>query len=553
MAPVFRRLSFYLLLCVCSLIFHSYAAEPRKHDFTVMVPMRDGVKLPADVYLPPGETGKSPTIVIRSPSGRKNPFATNFVYLADAGYVVAIQDTRSVLDEEGKTIPYLSDGWGAAQDGYDTVEWIAAQDFSDGRIGTIGVSAMGVTQIMMAPTAPPSLKCQYIGVAPASIYHYAICPGGQVLKHQVESWLGYYAKDPGVHNTLCVQPFYNEFWENFDTLKAPERIKVPAVHQGGWYDTFLQGTIDAFVSRQEHGGEGAKGTQKLVIGPWIHFWPVTTALGDFEVPKEGYAPPADLSPKRWFDFYVKGEDNGVGAIPAVMYYVMGPFDGSPSSGNVWKTAAKWPVDAVETPYYLSDGALVAEREATVEKQFSYVYDPFDPTETIGGRNLFLDSGPKDQRPVEKRHDVVVFTTAPLQEDVEVTGRIKVFLNMASDNDDTDIVVRLCDVYPDGRSILVTDGITRTAMARIQKAEAAPQHGVPMEYEIDLWSTSIVFAKGHSIRISVTGSNYPRYEKNMNVGFLGSYSGEGRVVHNELYVGGKHLSRVVLPLVTKRVP
>jgi uncharacterized protein len=228
----------------------------RTPDLTVAAAMRDGTQLPTDIYLPK-ERGRAPCVLIRSPAGKKNPFATRFTGLVDRGYAVAIQDTRSFMDEEGRTFPYLSDGWGEHQDGYDAVEWLARQEFSDGKVGTAGVSAMGLTQLMMAPSAPPSLKCQYIGVAPASLYQYAIYPGGQLLKHQVEAWLGYYANDPGVHNFLCSQPFYNDFWASFDTLKVVDRIKVPAVLLGGWFDTFLQGTIDAFVSRQEEGGEGA--------------------------------------------------------------------------------------------------------------------------------------------------------------------------------------------------------------------------------------------------------------------------------------------------------
>lgn len=485
------------------------------------------------------------------PCRQKDPFATRFTGLADHGYAVAIQDTRSFLDEDGRTFPYLSDGWGDHQDGYDTVEWLAQQEFSNGNVGTAGVSAMGLTQLMMAPSAPPSLKCQYIGVAPASLYQYAIYPGGQLLKHQVESWLGYYANDPGVHNFLCSQPFYNDFWAKFDTLEVAGRVKAPAVHLGGWFDTFLQGTIDAFVSRQEQGGEGAKGKQKLVIGPWIHFWPVTKVLGDFEVPRSGYEPPYDISYESWFDHYLKGRKNDIETAPAIAYYVMGPFDGTPSSGNVWKTADSWPVPSDPAPLYLTAGrGLVMGEMPEKGKQFTYVYDPLDPTSTLGGRNLFLDSGPKDQRTVEQRSDVLVFTSEPMEEDLEVTGRVKAYLNFSSNKEDTDIVLRLCDVYPDGRSILIADGIRRIGMASICKEPPLASEGVPMEYEVDLWSTSIVFAKGHRIRISITSSNYPRYERNMNVGLVGSNSGAVAVAHNTLYVGKGHPSRLLLPLVDK---
>ena len=287
------------------------------------------------------------------------------------------------------------------------------------------------------------------------------------------------------------------------------RVQAPAVHQGGWYDTFLQGTIDAFISRQELGGEKAKVEQKLVIGPWVHRWPAITKLGDFEVPKEGYAPPNEIDPKRWFDYYLKGEANGIEKVAPVVYYVMGPFDGSPSSGNVWRQAKTWPVPHVDMLFYLTAEKTLIERPAPFkESTLHYIHNPHDPVPTIGGRNLFLESGPMDQRPIEQRKDVLVFTTEPLAEDLEVTGNLLCKLAFSSNEADTDVAVRLTDVYPDGRSILISDGIYRTGNLKA----SASSKGIQM-VDVDLWSTSLVFAKGHRIRISVTGSNFPRFEKN----------------------------------------
>ncbi len=218
---------------------------------TIQIPMRDGFLLPADVYLPDVNAEKLPCILLRSPAGRKAPSWQNFALLAKLGYAVVIQDTRSAVDVEGKTMPFWSDGWGKDQDGYDTVEWLAKSAYTNGKIGTVGFSALGITQLLMAPTAPPALKCQYIGVAASSLYHHGIFPGGQLLKHQVESWLGLYAKDTSVLNHVCNQPFYNYFWSHFNCLPHANRVKVPGFLYGGWYDTFIQGTIDAFVARQQ--------------------------------------------------------------------------------------------------------------------------------------------------------------------------------------------------------------------------------------------------------------------------------------------------------------
>jgi predicted acyl esterase len=537
------RLYLYFLI----FIFQALAAEELKPDLTVMIPMRDGTKLPTDLYLPSLEARGLPCILLRSPAGRDSHFK-DFAKLAKEGYVVAIQETRSALDAEGKTLPFISDGWGKLQDGYDTVEWLAHSPYTNGKIGTWGASALGITQLLMAPTNPPHLKCQYILVAAASLYHHGLFPGGQLLKNQAEGWLGLYARDSGVQSYVCQRPFYNEFWKQLNTLELPHRVQVPGMHIGGWYDTFLQGTLTAFTSRQYKGGEGAKGQQKLVIGPWTHFWPLSQHFGDFEMPKAGMQPPVDISPKHWFDYYLKDIANGLEEMPAVTYYVMGPFDGTPSSGNVWRTSDVWPVPATEISYYLTPEFQLKTKPAA-EGKASYQYDPMEVIPTLGGRNLFLESGPKDQRSIENRKDILIFTSDKLQEDLEVTGPISATLFFKTDQKDTDVVLRLCDVYPDGKSVLISEGGYRLGLHCYQTdLNPSAQTDKIYEVKIDLWATSMVFAKGHAIRLSVSSSNYPRLEKNLNVGFLGSNMGKSALAHNILYMGEKYPSHIVLPIV-----
>jgi predicted acyl esterase len=531
-----------LLLIFCFAI-SCFATDEFTPNFTVLVPMRDGTQLPMDIYLPKSEGNsdtKYPCVLMRNPSGRRASPWLGYAALTELGYAVAIQDTRSSIDKEGKTLPYLHDGWGVHQDGFDTIEWLAKAPFSNGKIGTIGFSAVGITQLLMAPSNPPSLKCQYIGVAAGSMYHHGIFIGGQILKNQVEGWLSLYAKDPGVHTYVFSQPFYNDFWESFNTLKVADRVQVPAVLYGGWFDTFIQGTLEAFVARQENGGVGARGKQKLLIGPWTHYYPATTKLGDFEIPKEGQQPPVDISLNRWLDHHLKDLKNGVDELPPVTYYVMGPFDGTPSKGNVWKTADKWPVASEERNYYFSASKELKTALNREECHFTYTYDPHNPVPTMGGRNLFLESGPKDIRALEARDDVISFTTEPLEEDTEVTGQIFAKIFFCSDQKDTDLVVTLTDVYADGKSVQIADGIYRVTQKERLKE--------PKEITLDLWSTSIVFAKGHRIRVNVTSSNYPRFEKNLNVGLTGAHSGASAIAKNTIYVGGKTPSRLILPIV-----
>lgn len=533
----FNYLLFLLFFSLSSLFA---AGTP---DYTIKVPMRDGFHLDTDIYLPSDHVGPSPLILIRSPAGRQTASAIMHTNLTKHGYVVAIQSTRSALDEEGKTLPYISDGWMYEKDGYDSVEWLARNPVCNGKVGTVGSSALGITQLLMAPTAPPSLVCQYIGVAASSLYHQGIFPGGQLLKNQVEGWLGYYAKDTGVFAFISNQPYMNEFWISLNTLPMAEHVKVPGLHQGGWYDTFIKGTLEGYISRQENGGEGAKGTQMLLIGPWDHFWPKETAFGDFAIPDEAKKIPYPVSTAEWFDYHMKGVETGVEKLPSVIYYVMGPFDGSPSSGNVWKTSDQWPVPSTPLRLYLTKEGSLVETKPLNKETIAYRVDSANPVPTLGGRNLFLPSGPKDQRPIEERDDVIVFTTAPLEEDLEVTGEILAKITIESDCCDGDVALRLTDVYPDGRSIIIADGLTRLA-----HSSPSDERITNRVVDVDLWSTSIVFAKGHRIRLSVSGSNYPKYELNRHVGMTGGNMTDHKVAENKMDVGGDSQSYIDLPVV-----
>ncbi len=513
------------LVCLFLATVTLLIAEDSIAHLTVDVPMRDGVLLPTDIYLPHPEARDLPCILIRTPNGRARHYH-QFAPLAAHGYAVAIQDTRSVVDV---SMPYLSDHL----DGHDALDWLARSDYCNGKIGTSGVSAVGITQLLLAPGAPSALCCQHIEVAAASLYDHGIFIGGCLQKSQVEGWLGQYSRDPQVLQFVTGQKEYNLFWEMLNTVAQAEHVNVPALHRGGWYDIFIQGTLDAFVSRQEQGKKGARGTQKLVVGPWTHFWPESADFGEFALPEAAKKSPVDMSMARWFGHHLKGEQNGVQEIPAVTYFVMGPFDGSPSQGNRWRTADAWPIPAKETAFYLTPGKELVKAVAESQGMQPFVHDPANPVPTVGGRNLFLSQGPMDQRTLEKREDVVIFTTPELTEDLEVTGRIFAKLYISSDSPEAQVAVRLCDVYPDGKSILIADSI-----GCLSVAEGPPAVGRPQQVTLDLWSTSMVFAKGHRIRLSVAGSNYPRFDMSTER------------AHSEVHCGGKYPSRILLPVVVR---
>ncbi len=512
------------------------AIEP---TLTINIPMRDGKELPTDLYMPSPDAKGLPCILLRSPAGRKAATAQIFTPYIQEGYLVAIQDTRSAVDPEGKTHPYQADGWGKLQDGYDTVQWLADSCYTNGKIATAGWSAMGITQLMMGPSAPPGLKCQFIGVATPSMYHYAIFEKGCFKKNMVEGWLGMCAKHPSVLETVVANTNYLPFWEQFDAMSQAGKAQAPALHQSGWYDIFTQGTIDAFVTLQERGGPGARGNQKLLIGPWTHFWPCRPDFGDCKVPEEGKKVSIADTYSKLFAYYLKDDQNGYKDLPPVTYYVMGPFDGTPSSGNVWRTSHHWPIPARSTPFFLTNKNELSETTSTDHKgSIAYTYTANDPVPTVGGSNLFIESGPKDQRKIEERSDVISFTSQPLQEDLEVTGRIFAVLYLTADQPAGDVAVRLTDVYPDGKSVLLLDGIAHLGDGQSEKFDSKK----PVEVWVDLWTTSIVFAKGHQIRISVSGSNYPKFEK-----AVGLENGNNSYT---LYTGPDKPSHIVLPIVRK---
>lgn len=502
-------------------------------DLTIMVPMRDETELPTDLYFPPNQYENLPCILIRSPAGRNAHHCRNFAKFSNHGFLIAIQDTRSSLDSEGKTIPYLADGWGKEKDGYDAVEWLAKSSFTNGKIGTYGFSALGITQQMMAPTAPPSLKCQYIGVAAGSLYHHAVYPGGCLLKNQVEGWLGFYAKDSSVYKFLCSQPNYNEFWSLFNTFEQASSINTPAIHLGGWFDIFIQGTIDSFLSRQKYGQPDALGKQKLIIGPWTHHWPDNLTLGDFKVPENAKKLPKQYLPEKWFASYLTNTDK-IDDLPAVTYYVMGSLDEGSNYGNEWRTSEIWPIPATVTPFYFTSKGRIETKKENKTSKLHYTYIPSKPIPTIGGRNLFMESGPKDQSQIEMRDDILVFTSKPLNNDMEITGQIfiKLFCNSAAK--ESQIIARFCDVYPDGRSILIADGMTLVK----------PNDDIKQieEVNIDLWTTSIIIGKGHSLRVSISNSNYPRIEKKIF---------DDIAIDQLIYTGHKYPSSILLPLIKNK--
>ncbi len=513
----------------------SFALELETH----MVSMRDGVLLATDVYLPSGE-GPWPTILVRTPYGRGGAGLFD-----DWGYAVVTQDMRGFGDSEGVKRPFESDGWGDLQDGYDIIEWIANQSWSDGKVGTFGGSALGITQNLMAGSYPPHLICQHIQVAASDLYSQAAFPGGVFRESMAEGWLGENAA-PGVIDEWKSHSSYSPSWDAYNSELRVPGMTYAGFHLGGWYDIFSQGTINAFVERQHNGGQGSAGNQKLVMGPWIHVGFFIRRQGELMYPPNSlYILRYFSDAKVFFDYWLKGLDNGLMDGPAVTYYVMGDVDDHDAPGNEWREADDWPIPCTNFSLYLSEENLT--REPGMDSTDDYLYDSENPVPTVGGANLYLASGSMDQRSVEGREDVLVYTTEPLGVPVEITGRIYVQLFASSSCTDTDFMAKLTDVYPDGRSMLVLDGAIRARHRNSMEDEELMVPGEVYEFWIDLWSTSIVFNKGHRIRLAITSSNYPRFDANPNTGHPFGWGNETMTAQNTIYKGMSSPSRIILPL------
>lgn len=526
-----------LLLCVLSgYVAIAQDAQPQ----TVMIPMRDGVRLATDIYLPEDE-GAWPVMLSRTPYGRTRHREGA---RTPNRQVRVIQDMRGRFDSEGTDTLFLTDGHGELQDGYDTIEWLADQQWCDGHIGTVGGSAGGITQYMAASSAPPHLSCCTPQVATPSLYHYAAYPGGVLRKAMVETWLTNNEFDPQNLQRVYENPSYNEMWEQVDMLAVAEEVNVPMIHRGGWWDCFQGGNIAGFEALQERGAEGALGKQFLIMGPWVHGCRVQ---GELEFPQNAARSPFQ-SMRDFRMEYLYGQETGIQDRPHAYYYVMGACGEADAPGNFWRSTDTWPPEAERTPLYLWENGGMSTNIQPTNSSLSYEYDPADPVPTVGGANLVLPKGPADQREVERRDDVAVFTTGPVQQPMEVTGHIRAILRVSTDAPDTDFSVRLTDVYPDGRSMLLCDGIRRLRYHQSFEQPHMVPPGEIVELEVDLWSTSIVFNAGHSIRVAVTSSNYPRFSANPNTGAPRDDTGETHVAVNTIYFGGEDGSRIILPVV-----
>jgi len=584
---------------VMPLLF-AQVASPRPASNIVVqhdVPMktRDGLTLYADIYRP-NSTGKLPVILMRTPYDKSVSWAVGPVYkMVPRGYVVIIQDVRGRYTSEGEWYPFRHE----QADGYDAVEWAAALPFCDGKVGMIGASYVGATQMLAAIARPPHLTA----IAPnmtASNYH----DGWTYQSGAFEQWFDQNWTSQIAQNTLerlihentdarvgvptlplanypvfnfgqlpadaqltaAIAPYYldwlshpdyDNYWKQWSIEEHFSDIAIPMLQVGGWYDIFNGGTLRNYMGAKAHGATEAARTQQhllIEIGGHAGFG---RRIGDVEFGPHAVENEYTDVILDWYDFLFKGIPNEFATDKPVKLFMMG--------ANEYRQEDDWPPpQARSTKYFLhsagkanslrGDGALSTSAPKS-EPADAYVYNPGNPAPTIGGPLCcdaeHMEPGPRDQRPVENRDDVLIYSVGPLERDLEVTGPVTATLFVKSSAVDTDFTAKLVDVAPDGFAQDLTEGILR------MRYRTSPEHvglmnpGQIYEVSVDLWATANVFLKGHVLRLEVSSSNFPRFDRNLNTGEEIKFARTSVSATNTILHDAQHPSALVLPVMSSK--
>ncbi|MGH3088253.1 MAG: CocE/NonD family hydrolase [Rubrobacteraceae bacterium] len=568
-------------------------------QINVPATMRDGATLHSNVCRPPG--GPYPVLLTRLPYGKD--LLRDFTYLdpiraAESGYIVVVQDVRGRFASEGDFGSFPQE----IDDGHDSVEWAAKLPGSNSDVGMWGLSYFGKTQWHAATTQPPSLKSIAPGQTWGNHLNGASLRGGAQELGLIQYWAqasiaphelfrrhagdreeigerlpalmetvdgilaggGYdslpLSKLPNASATAALglgRGVDDGAWNEVNIDGKYGRINLPSFHIGGWYDCFIGETLRQYEAMKERSEEAGMRPPRLLVGPWTHGdFGSTFGELNFGMASSGSFINADgdLTDRhlRWFDATLKGKEEALENHPPVEVFVMGE--------DLWRGFETWPPPGAKTEAwnFQADGGLSRESPKK-SKPDEYDYDPSFPAPTIGGATLLAPihgSGPRDQREIEARPDVLTYTSEPLDSDYTVLGKVWATLFAASSVPDTDFVARLTDVHPDGRSIVVTDGIIRASARESYPApgEVSPTKPSPIEpgrvyeYCVDLWATGITFGTGHRIRVSITSSSFPRWDRNLNTGESGVSSSRTEVARQRIFHDPERPSRVTMSVV-----
>jgi putative CocE/NonD family hydrolase len=518
--------------------YAALAAAPAIKRLHVQIPMRDGTRLSANVFLP-SDRGRAPAILERTPYGKGADITVNYQAFVDRGYAVVAQDVRGRYESEGVFDPLTQE----PSDGDDTLTWIARQPWCDGKIGMMGGSYRGIVQWDAATRNNPHLKAIFPVVSGWDDYRDRFYSTGGAMKlgNRLE-WMAENLKVAGYHPDFASyvlhlplrtadvaatgrltamyrkamdHPAFDSFWRAISIRERIQEIRVPVYSVGGWYDNYVESDLEAFAALRK-----ISGVNRLLVGPWPHNMSYKFRDADFG--------PDSLVPVRalqlaWFDRWLKGTDSPALSSPPLKIFVMG--------SNQWREERQWPpAQARPRAFYLGgaggantlngNGRLTDAPPAAAASD-RFVFDPLNPAPTRGGavccNPLVFPWGPMDQRPVEARRDVLVYTTRPLAEDVEAIGPVTVTLYASTSARDTDFTAKLVDVAPDGYARNLTDGILRLRYRNSLERPELANPGEVYRIAIDAGVTANVFLKRHRIRLEISSSDFPRFDRNSNTG------------------------------------
>ncbi|NLC57276.1 MAG: CocE/NonD family hydrolase [Armatimonadetes bacterium] len=542
----------------------------------VKVPMRDGVRLATTIFLPGGE-GRFPVVLVRTAYNRVGFDGRPFT---ERGMALVIQDCRGRYDSEGQWYPFINE----EDDGWDTLEWLGQQPWCNGKVGMFGDSYLAATQLYLAPTSHPLLHCLNPRFMAGDPWKHAYYCDGVFSLGLTWSWLCFETNArtseaalmplfdvPGILRQLPllsldeasgagVVPWYRDYvqhaqydahWRRLNVRDQAAGFRVPALLIGGWYDYYSGETFANYLALRENAATPElRDAHRVLVGPWTHGMNPHTVLGELDFGEQSLA--ENDATLRWLDCLLHGGSPADFQEAPLRLFVMGR--------NEWRDEWEWPLARTRfTDYYLHPGGRLATDAPGTAEPDRYLYDPNDPVPTLGGNHsvgpynpglyeLALP-GPYDQRPIEARPDVLTFTSEPLPEDLEVTGPVTVTLYASSSAPDTDFVARLTDVYPDGRSINITEGALRARFREDVWGEPKlMEPGRVYAFTLDLQATSNVFRKGHCLRVQVTSSNFPLWDRNLNTGAHPGTDTEPRVAQQTIYHDREHPSRITLPVI-----
>ena len=543
------------MLVVVGALLHAQAPT------VVRVPMRDGVRLSTNVFLPEA-TGRHPTLLIRTPYGKGFNLITGYRVFLDRGFALVVQDVRGRYASEGVFQPPIQE----ERDGDDTLNWIARQPWSDGSVAMLGGSYLGIAQWRAALTKNPHLRAIFPVVAGSDEYLDRFYSRGGALKlgHRLQ-WMAENLTLPaytrptferfvrhlplrtadrfvtgqriGFFQETLNHPSYDAYWRGRSTQERLAEVSVPVFIVGGWYDNYVESDLAAFSELSKRSA-----AHRIVIGPWPHNMSVQFAGQPFG-PNTGA--PIRRFQLAWFDHWLRGT-RPVPAYPQapVRIFVMG--------GNRWRDENEWPLArAKATNLYLGAGRTLSSEPGLAGFE-QYTYDPYHPAPTVGGavccNPKVFPWGPMDQREVESRSDVLVYSSSPLKEDVEVTGEVRAVLHVATSAPDTDFTAKLVDVFPNGYARNLCDGILRLRYRKSLRRSELAKPGEIYEISIPAGVTSNVFKAGHRIRVEISSSNFPRFDRNPNTGRPIADETELRVARQTIHYGKKRPSHLVLPVI-----